>query len=176
MTRFSESINIILFFKKQEQTYKCLICDSDKYEEMKYLYNGKNILVTTVDMLYDTLKSERNFIYKYIFSNEVKCIYGEEDFKVLKNYMIVNDDYERNLKNIHNYLTTSDLSENEKLFYLVIFYQLLDGKMLYETINTTNDLNNFLSKNEKLVHNKRCFETDIMNTYKTLYSPQIEVV
>ena len=176
MVEFSESINIILFFKKQEQTYKCLICDSGKYKEMKSLYDDKNILVTTVDMLHDTLKSEKNFIYKYIFSDEVQCIYGEEDFKVLKNYMIVNDDYERNLKNIYNYLRTKELTNEEKLFYLVIFYQLLDGKMLYETINTNNDLNDFLNKNKKLVCNKCRFEKDIMNIYQTLYTPQIVMV
>jgi len=176
MVEFGESINIILFFKKQKQTYKCLICDSKNYEKMKSLYDGKNILVTTVDMLYDILKSDKNFIYKYIFSDEVQCIYGEKDFKVLKNYMIINDDYETNLKNIYNYLRTKELNDEEKLFYLVIFYQLLDGKMLYETISTNNDLDDFLNKNGKLVSNKCSFEKDIMNTYQTLYTPQVVTV
>jgi len=165
-----KSVNIILFFKKQEQTYKCLICNSENYEYMKRKYTGKNILVTTIDILCNTLKSEKNFIYKYIFSNEVECIYGEEDFKILRNYIIVTDDYERNLKNIYKYITLNNLKNEERLFYLVIFYQLLNGKMLYETISTTNDMNDFILKNNTLISNTTKFEKEVMETFSTFYS------
>lgn len=165
-----KSVNIILFFKKDKRVYKCLICNDDKYNELNQLYKSKDVIVTTIKLICSILNGKYNFIYKYIFSNEVVCIYGNKEFNMLRNYIIIHDDYQKNLKNIYNYIFKNNIKGKEKLFYLIIFYELLNGKMLYETINSTNDMNFFLENNESIKNNIPEFENKLINIYKNYYS------
>jgi hypothetical protein len=167
--QLTKSTNIILFFKQYDEKYKCLICNNNNYEEMKEKYNEPNILIITLNMLFNILKSENNFTYKYMFSNQIECISGKSDFKNLRNYIILNDNHETNLKNIYNYLLNSKLKKNEYLFYLIIFYQLLNGQLLYETINTTDEMLDFISKNNELLTDIDSFKKDLFDTYKAYY-------
>lgn len=51
-----------------------------------------------------------------------------------------------------------------------MFYELLNGKMLYETINNTNDMNIFLNKNESIKNNIPKFENKLIDIYNNYYS------
>ena len=167
--QLDKSANIILFFNQYNEKYKCLICNNKNYEEMKEKYNQPNMLIITINILFNILKSENNFIYKYMFSNKIECISGKYDFNNLRNYIILNDNHETNLKNIYNYLLNSNLKEDEYLFYLIIFYQLLNGELLYETINTTDEMLDFISKNKNLLIDIDSFKKDLFETYKAYY-------
>ena len=51
-----------------------------------------------------------------------------------------------------------------------MFYELLNGKMLYETINNTNDMEIFLENNKSIKNNIPQFENKLINIYKNYYS------
>ena len=50
-----------------------------------------------------------------------------------------------------------------------MFYELLNGKMLYETINNTNDMK-ILENNKSIKNNIPQFENKLINIYKNYYS------
>jgi hypothetical protein len=62
-----------------------------------------------------------------------------------------------------------DRNNDKGLFYLTLFYQLLNGIHLFETINNINEMNTFIKENKELL-DFNSTRNELITIYKNYYS------
>lgn len=91
-----------------------------------------------------------------MLQSDEHCIYGKDQLETFKLILTILENCENNIEYLYK-----EYIKTEYPLYLAILYQLLDGKPLLETVNTSN-LDDFLKNNEIV-------EKDILEMCKRYY-------
>lgn len=168
---FTNIFNKIYFILKirRDNNYNNLIIIKDKYENKLKKLNNNSIRVMSFKTFLKYIKNDNFIMKKYIFANDVKCLYGKNIYNTLRNYTLVNNNYEKNVNDLYKIILTYDRNNDKGLFYLTLFYQLLNGIHLFETINNINEMNTFIKENKELL-DFNSTRNELITIYKNYYS------
>ena len=168
---FTNIFNKIYFILKirRDNNYKNLIIIKDKYENKLSKLNNDTIKIISFKTFLNYVKNDNFIMKKYIFANDVKCLYGKNIYNTLKNYTLINNNYEKNINDLYKIILTYNRNDDKGLFYLTLFYQLLNGIHLFETINNINEMNNFIKENQELL-DFNSIRNELITIYNNYYS------
>ena len=167
-TNFFNKIYFILKIRR-DNNYNNLIIIKDNYENKLKKLNNNTIRLMSFKTFLKYIKNDNFIMKKYIFANNVKCLYGKNIYNTLKNYTLVNNNYEKNVNDLYKIILTYDRNNGKGLFYLTIFYQLLNGIHLFETINNINEMNTFIKENQELL-DFNSIRNELITIYNNYYS------
>lgn len=168
---FTNIFNKIYFILKirRDNNYKNLIIIKDKYENKLSKLNNDTIKIISFKTFLKYVKNDNFIMKKYIFANDVKCLYGKNIYNTLKNYTLINNNYEKNVNDLYKIILTYNRNDDKGLFYLTLFYQLLNGIHLFETINNNSEMNTFIKENQELL-DFNSIRNELITIYNNYYS------
>jgi len=168
---FTNIFNKIYFILKirRDNNYKNLIIIKDKYENKLSKLNNDTIKIISFKRFLKYVKNDNFIMKKYIFANDVKCLYGKNIYNTLKNYTLINNKYEKNVNDLYKIILTYNRNDDKGLFYLTLFYQLLNGIHLFETINNNSEMNTFIKENQELL-DFNSIRNELITIYNNYYS------
>ena len=168
---FTNIFNKIYFILKirRDNNYKNLIIIKDKYENKLSKLNNDTIKIISFKTFLKYVKNDNFIMKKYIFANDVKCLYGKNIYNTLKNYTLINNNYEKNVNDLYQIILTYNRNDDKGLFYLTLFYQLLNGIHLFETINNNSEMNTFIKENQELL-DFNSIRNELITIYNNYYS------
>lgn len=168
---FTNIFNKIYFILKirRDNNFNNLIIIKDKYENNLSKLNNNTIRIMSFKTFLQYIKNDNFIMKKYIFANDVKCLYGKNIYNTLRNYTLINNNYEKNVNDLYKIILTYNKKDDKGLFYLTLFYQLLNGIHLFETINNINEMNNFIKENQELL-DFNSIRNELITIYNNYYS------
>ena len=135
---------------------KLIICNNHFYSILKRI-EGNKIIPITLTSFYDMMLGPNNFKYKYLLQSDKYCIYGKDQLETFKLIITILENCDNNIKYLYQ-----EYIKTKYPLYLVILYQLLDGKPLLETVND-NNIDDFFKTNEEII------EKDVLEMCKRYY-------
>jgi len=152
----NKSILTSVYFILLTNTKKrVIVCENSFYSILKRI-QGNRIIPITLSSFYELMLGPNNFRYKHLLQSDEHCIYGKDQLETFKLILTILENCENNIEYLYK-----EYIKTEYPLYLAILYQLLDGKPLLETVNTSN-LDDFLKNNEIV-------EKDILEMCKRYY-------
>ena len=141
-----------------------IIVKTQYYENLKSL-NNDFIKVMSYPTFMNNIDIKNVIMKKYFLSSDVKCLYGKNVYSMLHNFTLLFDQYDNNIKNLHDIVKS-----NNNKFYLVLFHQLLNGTHLFETVNNNDEMNEYIKKNNLTTKIQNdTLKNELMEIYNSYY-------
>ena len=112
---FTNIFNKIYFILKirRDNNYKNLIIIKDKYENKLSKLNNDTIKIISFKTFLKYVKNDNFIMKKYIFANDVKCLYGKNIYNTLRNYTLINNNYEKNVNDLYKIILTYNKKDDK---------------------------------------------------------------
>lgn len=157
-------IFFILKIKRNNVLTNYIIVKTQYYENLKSL-NNDFIKVMSYPTFMNNIDIKNVIMKKYFLSSDVKCLYGKNVYSMLHNFTLLFDQYDNNIKNLHDIVKS-----NNNKFYLVLFHQLLNGTHLFETVNNNDEMNEYIKKNNLTTKIQNdTLKNELMEIYNSYY-------
>lgn len=157
-------IFFILKIKRNNVLTNYIIVKTQYYENLKSL-NNDFIKVMSYSTFMNNIDIKNIIMKKYFLSSDVKCLYGKNVYTMLHNFTLLFDQYNNNIKNLHDIVKS-----NNNEFYLVLFHQLLNGTHLFETVNNNDEMNEYIKKNNLTTKIQNdTLKNELMEIYNSYY-------
>lgn len=157
----------ILKIKRNNVLTNYIIVKNKHYNKMRNL-NNDFIKVLSFSTFMSYITNDNFLMKKHFFSTDIKCLYGKNVYISLHNYALLMDDYEDNLKKLYNIIKIYN-NNKQLIFYLTIFYQLLNGIHFFETINNLDEMNKYIIENNLTDINNNSFKQELFDLYNKYY-------